>query len=146
MAPVLSEENSYMKQKYTIDLSQEEIRSLETLFKTYLKEREYETSIFGRYEDLRSLNFASFILFLEIYIDKIKKAYADTWDTEMPWWMTKCKEMEESGEAPIKAYEELVKLFTLAGAALETYTQLDPRMWRRNAEDDMKKWKKIEKE
>jgi hypothetical protein len=116
---------------------------LETLFKLYQKEREYQTCCFGEYEELNSLNLASFLLFIETYIEKSKKAYCGPWQPEFTYseWLKNCKEMQE-GSAPEKAYEELIKIFTLAGAALETFTDIDPERWRENSEEDLVKWKK----
>jgi hypothetical protein len=41
----------------------------------------------------------------------------------------------------VKAYEELIKIMALAGAALETYTDIDPAKWREDLEAHMSKWK-----
>lgn len=116
---------------------------LETLFKLYQKEREYQKCCFGEYKDLDSLNLASFLLFIEEYLNKSKKGYCGPWktDSERSEWLLNCKEMWE-GSSPEMAYEELIKVFTLAGAALETFAEIDPEKWRENPEEDFAKWKK----
>lgn len=106
----------------------------------YRKEREYEQSIFGRYEDLKSLNVASFILLLENYIEKMKAAYCGKWDKELPPWLLNCNEFDINKSAPVGVYENLIVIMTLAGAALEAYTKIDPNEWRSNPEIDKKKW------
>jgi len=106
----------------------------------YKREREYQRLCFGEYADLNSLNFASFLQFIEEYLQKAKKSYSGKWDTEMPGWLISCKEMEE-GSAPVEAYEEIIKVMALCGAALETYTALNPSAWRKNPEDDGQKWR-----
>jgi len=112
---------------------------IETLMKIYIKEREYQKNCFGEYKDMNSLNFASFLNFIRQYLNKSEKAYAEKWDSELPGWLVMCDEMHE-GTGPADAYEQLIKLFALAGAALETYTELDPEKWRANP-DEGKKWK-----
>lgn len=106
----------------------------------YKKERQYEQSIFGDYAALKSLNVASFILLLENYIEKMKKAYCGKWDKELPPWLLDCKEFDVNQSAPVNAYENLIIIMTLAGAALEAYTKIDPTEWRANPEIDKKKW------
>jgi hypothetical protein len=112
----------------------------EKLFELYQKEREYEKKVFGDYSDAQELSFPSFILFLEEYVAKMRKAYVGRWSPHLPPWLLTCKELDDDGNAPSEAYENLIKLFALAGAALETYTQIDPKKWRANAEEDMIKW------
>lgn len=109
--------------------------------KLYDKEREYERKIFGEYNTNPSLSFPSFILFIEEYVKKAKEAYAGKWQTELPPWLITCVEYENCGSAPVKAYEELIKVLTLAGAALETYSMINPDQWRENSESDVEKWK-----
>lgn len=109
--------------------------------KLYEKERQYEKKVFGDYTDIRSLNLASFIIFLEQYLVKVKEAYAGKWQTQLPPWLLSCKEYREEGSAPVKAYEELIKIMTLAGAALEAYSDIDFEKWRENADKDATKWK-----
>jgi hypothetical protein len=113
----------------------------------YLKEREYEKAVFGDYESLPELSFPSFLIFLKQYIDKALEAYTGKWDTELPPWLRGCKEMGDSegtefGSAPVKAYEEVIKIMALSGAALETYTNLDASKWRKNPEEDAQKWRR----
>ena len=108
----------------------------------YSKEREYERCIFGEYSKDPSLSFASFLIFLEQYVKKAKKAYAGKWETEMPPWLETCAEYEANGVAPVKAYEEVIKVMALAGAALETYAKIDPKKWREDLEAEASKWKK----
>jgi len=114
---------------------------IKRIINIYQKEREYEHSVFGNYADDKSLSFPSFLLFLEQYIEKAKKAYTEKWETELPPWLLSCAEFENHGVAPVKAYEEIIKVLALAGAALETYALLDPSEWRANAEKDALKWK-----
>lgn len=110
------------------------------IMKLYFKEREYEMKVFGDYENDSSLSFPSFLLFLKTYIDKAIEAYTGKWERDMPPWLVTCKEMENHGVAPIKAYEEVIKIMALAGAALETYTEIDAEKWRQNPDEDLKKW------
>lgn len=107
----------------------------------YEKERNYERCVFGEYKDQKALSFPSFIIFLEEYIKKAKKAYAGKWEKDLPPWMITCIEYENNGAAPVKAYEELIKVLALAGAALETYAVIDPTKWREDPESDASKWK-----
>lgn len=107
----------------------------------YQKEREYERFTFGDYDDNKSLNFGSFLIFLRTYLEKAEEAYTSKWDKKLPPWLTTCKEFEEHGTAPIKAYEEVIKIMALAGATLETYTKIDADKWRFNLEEDSRKWK-----
>ena len=113
----------------------------EKLIEVYLKERYYETCVFGEYNKVEALNFASFLIFLKEYIDKALSAYAGKWDTELPPWLLSSKEYEQDGSAPVKAIEEVVKIMALSGAALETYTSIDPVKWREDLEAHMSKWK-----
>jgi len=107
----------------------------------YQKERDYERHVFGEYSQDKSLNFASFLIFLEQYIKKAKKAYCGKWDDELPPWLKMCDEFENHGVAPTKAYEEIIKVMALAGAALETYAVIDSSKWREHPERDALKWK-----
>jgi len=111
------------------------------LIELYKKEREYETCVFGEYSQVQPLNFASFLIFLQQYIKKALEAYTGKWDSELPPWLIDCKEFRQDGTAPVKAYEEVIKIMALAGAALETYTQIDPDKWREDLEAAMSKWK-----
>jgi len=107
----------------------------------YKKEREYETAVFGDYAHVNSLNMASFIIFLDIYLKKVKAAYTGKWEKELPPWLITCREFESDGNAPVKAYEEIIKIMALAGATLEAYTQIDVSKWREDLDAEMKKWK-----
>jgi hypothetical protein len=119
---------------------------LNDVIQIYLKERQYERLKFGEYKNLPELSFPSFLIFLKQYADKALKAYTEKWDSKLPPWLKGCREMgdcegTEFGSAPVKAYEEVIKIMALAGAALETYTNLDASKWRENPEVDSKKWK-----
>ncbi len=116
-----------MQIKYLIDL--------------YKKEREFEKCVFGNYNEVKPLNFASFLIFIQQYIKKALEAYSGKWDTELPPWLLSCKEYDQDGSAPVKAYEEVIKIMALAGAALETYTEIDPDKWREDLEAAISKWK-----
>jgi len=107
----------------------------------YQKERDYERCVFGEYEDDPSLTLASFLIFLEKYVKKAKDAYAGKWEKDLPPWLEECREHENGGFAPVKAYEELIKVHALAGAALESYTKIDSSKWREDPEHDALKWK-----
>jgi hypothetical protein len=107
----------------------------------YEKEREYERSIFGEYGNDPSLSFPSFLLMLEEYVKKAKEAYVGKWEKDLPPWLVGCKEHMNSGYAPVKAYEEVIKVLALSGAALETYAAINPKRWRENADTERKKWK-----
>jgi len=111
------------------------------IFALYEKERDYETCVFGDYSKVESLNLASFITFLDIYVRKVKQAYAGKWEKELPPWLITCKEHEQDGNAPVKAYEEIIKIMALAGATLEAYTQVDVSKWREDLDAEMEKWK-----
>lgn len=113
---------------------------IQTLIEIYKKERKYQKECFGEYSKIKSLNFASFLNFIRIYLEKSEKEYSGLWDQDLPPWLVNCKEMSEGGSAPVKAYEELIKVMALAGAALETYTILDPQEWRSDPEEG-RKWK-----
>jgi hypothetical protein len=110
----------------------------EELFQLYIKEREYQTKIFGEFKDNPSFNLASFLLFLESYLKKTTSCYSDKWTSEKPPWMLDCSELKSQETAPILSYENLVKVFALAGAALETFTEIDPIYWR--VDGIKKKW------
>jgi hypothetical protein len=121
-------------------LTGEDIYKVDMLKRLYQKERTYQRMAFGEYSNDPSLSFSSFILFLERYLQKTKKEYAGKWEKDLPPWLINCSEYEKNGYAPVKAYEELVKVFALAGAALETYSRIDPNKWRENASLDAMKW------
>lgn len=111
------------------------------VMRLYFKERDYERQVFGEYSDDPSLSFASFLVFLKQYVDKAISAYAGVWTTELPPWLLSCKEFENNGVAPVKAYEEVIKIMALSGAAIESYAEIDAKLWRTNPEEDSKKWK-----
>jgi len=115
--------------------------NLRELFDLYQREREYQRCCFGEYSDVKSLNFASFLLFIEEYLQKAKKGYSGKWETQLPEWLLGSQEMKE-GSAPVEAYEQLVKVFALAGAALETFADINPTEWRTDPEKESNKWKK----
>jgi len=115
--------------------------NLSNLISLYKKERDYETRIFGDYANIEALSFSSFLLFLKEYIDRSFTAYTGKWDTKLPPWLINCKEFQQDGSAPVKAYEEIIKIMALAGAALETYANIDPEKWREDLELDLCKWK-----
>jgi hypothetical protein len=112
----------------------------EIIKRIYDKEREYQKCCFGEYEHLNSLNFASFLIFIDEYLQKAKKAYCGPWKKDNPEWLQACKEMSE-GSGPFDAYAELIKVFALSGAALETFSVLRPDKWREDPESEGKKWK-----
>jgi len=114
---------------------------IRSLFELYTKEREYQRCCFGEYSDVKTLNLASFLLFIEEYLQKSKKGYCGKWEANLPTWLCNSEEMKE-GSAPAEAYEQLVKVFVLAGAALETFTTIDPAEWRKDLEEESTKWKK----
>ena len=111
----------------------------EELFELYKKEREYQRQIFGYYSSNPSLNLASFIILVENYIKKVKENYVTTWSEDLPPWLLETREFNEQGTAPVKSYEDLVKLFALAGAALESFAIIDIKRWREEGVKD--KWK-----
>jgi hypothetical protein len=110
----------------------------ETLFKLYMLEREYQRRAFGDYRNNDSLNLASFIVFLETYLKRAKESYAENWTPNLPGWLEGCTESNDQGTAPVKTYEFIIKIMALAGAALETYTEINPDEWRRDGVKD--KW------
>lgn len=114
---------------------------MKNIFDLYQKEREFQTAAFGDYSQVDSLNLASFIVFLEEYIKKVKIAYTGKWENELPPWLEGCREFDIHGNAPVKAYEEIIKVMALAGAALETYAKIDPSKWREDLDAAIKKWK-----
>ena len=106
----------------------------------YCKEREYQESIFGRYENQPTLNIASFLEFIEQYLKEAKEAYTGVWTPTLPNWLESCNETQYQLSAPVETYENLIKVFALSGAALEAYTQINSEQWRE--EGIKKKWKK----
>jgi hypothetical protein len=111
----------------------------DTLIKLYNLERFYQEQAFGDYRNNDSLNLASFIAFLEVTLRKAKESYVEHWTPNLPEWLEACTENSQQGTAPVKTYEYLIKIMALAGAALETYTVINPDVWRREGVKD--KWK-----
>jgi hypothetical protein len=114
---------------------------MKTIFDLYQKERQFQTTVFGDYSEVDSLNLASFIVFIEEYVKKLNSAYTGKWESELPPWLLTCREHEIHGNAPVKAYEELIKIMALAGATLETYAKIDASKWREDLDAAIKKWK-----
>lgn len=111
---------------------------VEDLFEMYIREREYQKEVFGDYSDNPALNFASFITFLDLYLQKVKNSYCDKWDENPPAWIMSTPEFKSIGMTPSNAYEHLIKLFVLAGAALEQI-DVNPTEWRKDGINP--KWK-----
>ena len=108
----------------------------------YKKERDYQVCAHGGYNDIEALNLGSFLVLIETYLNKAKESYSGPWTREKPTWLEGCKEIHLEGYGPIDAYEALIKVFALAGAALETYAAINPEKWRGNIDEDIKKWQK----
>jgi len=108
------------------------------LKRLYDKEREYQIKVFGDYKNNPSFNLASFLIFLDEYIDKAKKNYLSKWTDNPPDFILATKEIKEQGSCPADTYEELIKIFALAGAALESYAAIDVSKWREEGIKD--KW------
>ncbi len=102
----------------------------EKLLEVYEKERDYQKRVFGDPSKAPCLNVSSFLLFLQNYIEKANKDYVDKWESKKPKWFKDSAEYTLQGSAPIKTYEQLVKIMALAGAALEAFAELDPDFWR----------------
>ncbi len=100
--------------------------------KLYDKEREYEEFMFGDYKKINSFNVATFLEFLRFYIDKATTSYTKEWNSNLPPWLKNCIESDEQKTAPVITYDCIIKIMTLAGAALETYTNIDVDEWRKN--------------
>jgi hypothetical protein len=116
--------------------------SREKLIKLLEKELGYQVSIFGDYRNDPNLNVASLILMIKVYLEKAEKAYVSKWKHEMPDWLLRAKEQGDTvmspGSAPVKTYEELIKVFALTGAAIEAFANIDPEHWREDGIKD--KW------
>jgi len=112
----------------------------EDIIKLYKKEREYQKIIFGEYKNNPSLNLGSFLLFLDSYLNKAKKYYTSKWTSILPLWLRQSKESFLQGSCPVATYEELIKIMALAGAALESYTDINLNEWRSGGIKD--KWRK----
>jgi hypothetical protein len=105
-------------------MTKEEIKAV------YEKEREYQKSVFGDYRDIPALNLSSFLLFIESSLQKAKKNYVSKWSTDLPPWLLTTSEFKSQNSAPVDTYAELIKIFALAGAALESYAAIDTTKWR----------------
>lgn len=110
------------------------------LITLYLKEREYQRRVFGDYKNLKVLNLASFLILHREYLEKAEHMYVQQWDRDLPLWLESCKEFETQGNAPVKTYEAIIKNFALYGAAIETFTDINPSMWR-FGEEIKPKWR-----
>ena len=79
---------------------------------------------------------------IRTYLDKAEKAYVSKWKHEMPDWLIEARERGNvnfsSSPAPVKTYEELIKVFALSGAALKAFTNINPEHWRDDGIKD--KW------
>jgi len=121
--------------------------SREVLISILNKELDYQRTIFGDYKDDPNMNVASLIIIIEEYLEKAKKSFISKWEQELPDWLNYCKEQGDTNlspwPAPVKTYEELIKVFALAGATLEAFTQLNPEHWRENGIKE--KWNKEDK-
>ncbi len=106
----------------------------------YERERYYQKCIFGEYDDLSFLNVASFLCFIEEYVKRAKSAYNGPWKKNSTLWLKGCTELAGNPNAPIETYENLIKIMALSGAALETYTTIDPEQWRLNPLLEGAKW------
>jgi len=102
----------------------------QTLIDLYVKERKYQETVFGDYKNDPDLSLASFLLFIEEYVLKAKRKFVQKWDKDLPIWMSGCKESTGGKAAPVGAYEDLIKVFALTGAALEAYLDVEPERWR----------------
>jgi hypothetical protein len=111
----------------------------EELIKLYEKEREYQNEVFGEYKSNPSLNLGSFLLFIDNTLQKAKKYYVSKWTNDLPPWLLTSSEYLSQESAPANTYEELIKIFALAGAALESYAAIDSSKWREEGVKD--KWR-----
>lgn len=102
----------------------------EEVIKLYEKERDYQNNIFGEYKNNESLNLASFLLFLDSYLNKAKRSYTSKWTRDLPPWLLHTRESLIQDTSPVGAYSDLIKIMALAGAALESYTLIDIDKWR----------------
>lgn len=109
------------------------------IIKLYEKERQYQKNVFGEYKNNPSLNLASFLAFIETYIDRAIKDYSEKWTNKKPEWLLASSELIIQGSCPMDTYESLIKIFALSGAALETYSAIDVSKWRNDGIKD--KWK-----
>jgi len=112
----------------------------EDVVKLYEKERNYQRTAFGEYQNNPCFNLASFLEFLDNYVMRAKQEYVVKWTPLLPSWLESCQEYNLQGSAPVKTYEHLVKIMTLAGAALEAYAEINIEEWRK--EGVKSKWRK----
>jgi len=112
---------------------------IENLIRLYLKEREYQNNIFGNPGENPVLTPNSFLTFLDIYLNKAKTSMCENWTDEIPPWLNHCRELDFQDKAPVATYGYLIKIFALAGAALESFADIDPEFWR--TEGINTKWK-----
>ena len=104
--------------------------SIQRVQELYEKERQYQRSVFGDYKNHPHFNVATFLEFIRRYLDEASESYVDVWTKDMPQWLEDCREYENYEPAPVKTYEALIKIFTLAGAALESFTCVNVEKWR----------------
>ena len=109
------------------------------VLKLYEKEREYQTKVFGDYKNNPSLNLGSFLLFLDNYLKKAKNSYVSKWLNKLPSWLLTSREFVSQESSPVDSYKDLIKIFALSGAALESYVAIDVSKWREDGIKD--KWK-----
>jgi hypothetical protein len=116
--------------------------NVEKVIKLYLKEREYQKEAFGDYKEIGALSFPSFLIFLKRYTDRAIEAYMGPWEEsgKRPYWLEHAHELD-FGTVPSEAYANIIKIMALAGAALETYAEINVEEWRKDAKEDLKKWR-----
>jgi len=107
----------------------------ENVVRLYDKERRYQEKRFGNYEEDKGLNLASFLGFLRTYLDRANKSYTEKWTKELPSWLKSCREADIQNSAPVETYDALIIIMTLAGAALESFAEIDVSQWRPEQED-----------
>lgn len=109
-----------------------ELSNQNEIIELYKKERQYQKIAHGEYKNLEGLNFGSFILFIDNYIERVKEKYVKKWTRieEFPNWLEDSYEAKSQGTAPVEAYQEMIKIFALAGSALETYCKVNVDFWR----------------
>lgn len=115
---------------------------IEDVIKLLLKENLYEKKVFGRYEDVKCLNPASFIVIIQKYLDDMSSSYQGPWSPKekFPKWLVSCYESEHANAGPVELYENIIKLTALGMAVLETYAEIDVDSWRESPEKDGQKW------
>lgn len=110
-----------------------EIEKQNDVIQIYKKERIHEEENFGDYSKDENLNVTSFLTFIDLYLTRAKTRYIAPWNKKanLPPWLKNSKELRNGTRAPVEVYECLIKIMALAGAALETCTDLDPKYWRK---------------